>query len=917
MIYVRGSDGRAYSEEPYFDMMLERNGFEYLTMERRDFLRIIFEQHPDKNRILTGKRVLDYEEDNSGVTVKLEDGTEERGDILIGCDGVHSTVRSLMWKHANTAIPGYITAEEKTSLVTSYKSLVGVAKPVPGVDKTFFFVNWKLPQKKRWPHKGKWSDEEAEQAAISVADVPITDTVVFGELWKNKTRAHLIGLEEGTFDHWHFGRAVLAGDSVHKVTPNLALGAMCAMESCAVLLNEMQIGFPDMSSGENPSQAAIFRVFERYEAQRRRRQMEASAASAQLTRLQAWDGMWRRLSMRWLIPAMGQVHIANLMAEMISDSPKINFLPITYKKTATYRWKDEPTHVPVRAKQGASSYIIKGHAERKLQESACSGQTTESRMLSHSSDNTSEFVHNEDVSMSELGALAVELGFTTAEDPALYAIDQRMLDDFASAFPSVSTLPGPMLDDFGISSEETVLNNPNPINQHFMQPSSSVDEADGPSGAAIPGPGTFQIPPDTYHRLVDAYFEVIQQHLPLINQKGFVSTPIACLKHQVQALQFSVCMAGAHACDDLRDLELQCYIAARWYLEQAELEVQGSSVCTLEAAQALVLVLRFDRLDDTWSHPSPPERSDQSPPPPQLEDWRRTCLISLSLRHRITSICPPHTVEDEQEGNGSSQLQLGDNVPQKLATARQTQLEAFDPFSLFCFSIRLAAETDRHQRLTIAEAEDSAPPSFNFCRFHSRLELEIGALISTLTTSSPGSAISSGLDSDLRVLAILTALGARIQLIKTTILHGRNAKFLEPIFVDCHKQNISTAEDFGEVLAQANVLDTVRIRAFREAGLYIMPPLALAAEALLLSVQKLTVDGECRTRPRTREIRQSLDIIYKVMSACKDDTARYDSCIARSRAALENMQLEMQFRTDFSSFALASDTSPPQRGKSG
>lgn len=63
----------------------------------------------------------------------------------------------------------------------------------------------------------------------------------------------------------------------------------------------------------------------------------------------------------------------------------------------------------------------------------------------------------------------------------------------------------------------------------------------------------------------------------------------------------------------------------------------------------------------------------------------------------------------------------------------------------------------------------------------------------------------------MRVLAILTALGARIQLIKTTILHGRKAKFLEPIFVDCHKQNVSTGEDIGEVLAQANVLDTVRV----------------------------------------------------------------------------------------------------------
>lgn len=80
-----------------------------------------------------------------------------------------------------------------------------------------------------------------------------------------------------------------------------------------------------------------------------------------------------------------------------------------------------------------------------------------------------------------------------------------MLDDFTSAFPPVSTPPGPLLDDFGIGAEETVLDNPNPtplgIHQHTLHASSSVDEAGGSSGAATPNPGTFQIPPDTHHRL--------------------------------------------------------------------------------------------------------------------------------------------------------------------------------------------------------------------------------------------------------------------------------------------------------------------------------------------------------------------------------------------------------------------------------
>ncbi len=90
------------------------NGYACTTFERRRFLEIIYNQLPDKSYIKTGKRVCDVIDREDGVTVYLTDGSVEEGDILIGCDGVHSTVRELMWRDANEAIPDYITAMEKT-----------------------------------------------------------------------------------------------------------------------------------------------------------------------------------------------------------------------------------------------------------------------------------------------------------------------------------------------------------------------------------------------------------------------------------------------------------------------------------------------------------------------------------------------------------------------------------------------------------------------------------------------------------------------------------------------------------------------------------------------------------------------------------------------------------------------------------
>ena len=84
-------------------------------MERRCFLEVLYESLPDKTRILMNKGVKDIQEDQDGVEVFCQDGTSERGDIVIGCDGVHSKVREIMWENAARLAPGLITANEKKS----------------------------------------------------------------------------------------------------------------------------------------------------------------------------------------------------------------------------------------------------------------------------------------------------------------------------------------------------------------------------------------------------------------------------------------------------------------------------------------------------------------------------------------------------------------------------------------------------------------------------------------------------------------------------------------------------------------------------------------------------------------------------------------------------------------------------------
>ena len=86
-------------------------------------------------------------------------------------------------------------------------------------DTIFFVAHCKLPEDKqcRWPNRAHYTQEDMDALAFKLADYPVSESLLYGELWRNRTRAHLVSLEEGVLDHWFFGRTALAGDSVHKV----------------------------------------------------------------------------------------------------------------------------------------------------------------------------------------------------------------------------------------------------------------------------------------------------------------------------------------------------------------------------------------------------------------------------------------------------------------------------------------------------------------------------------------------------------------------------------------------------------------------------------------------------------------------------------------------------------------------------
>ncbi|KAL1639417.1 hypothetical protein SLS58_007998 [Diplodia intermedia] len=375
---MRGPDGSRLSSVPFFDHVKDNHGYDILLFERRDYLAMLYDTLHDQSRIRFGARVVGVEETSAGVKAQLADGSSEAGDMVIGCDGVHSFVREAMWARANERVPGIISAAEKrskgpkqdngriradrsTAMHVSWNCLIGVAPQIPGAGlrdmtvvhrdrhsllvlgqpkKLFFFVFFKLERAFHWPNWPRWSEANAAAAAAKVAEVPISESVLFGEVWKKRVRGQLVSIEEGVLQHWHWGRTVLAGDAVHKVTPNIALGGNLAMESVAVLAN-LVVQAVRTAPGGKPGMAEIEALFAEYQRARVARAQGVCDVSRLVTRVQAWDGWMFRAMACYLGPLQRDQALAEQLAPVIKAGPRLDFVPWTGRASHAVAWADE------------------------------------------------------------------------------------------------------------------------------------------------------------------------------------------------------------------------------------------------------------------------------------------------------------------------------------------------------------------------------------------------------------------------------------------------------------------------------------------------------------------------------------------------------------------------------------------------
>ena len=112
-------------------------GFPYLTVYRPDLLGALVDgiRQGSGTTIHLGSKVVAMRDDGDGVEIELDTGKTVSGDVLVGADGVRSTIRDILWQTEKPNFSGMVTWRgviPMTTLPEHMQKMVGSTWTGPG-----------------------------------------------------------------------------------------------------------------------------------------------------------------------------------------------------------------------------------------------------------------------------------------------------------------------------------------------------------------------------------------------------------------------------------------------------------------------------------------------------------------------------------------------------------------------------------------------------------------------------------------------------------------------------------------------------------------------------------------------------------------------------------------------------------------
>lgn len=100
-----------------------------IFIDRQMLLQVLYNNLKHKKRVLTSHRVVSVDFTQSGVRATTKDNNIYEGDLIVGADGIHSTVRRELWRNAPV---GYFPLNEDAQVSASTKCIFGISKRPSG-----------------------------------------------------------------------------------------------------------------------------------------------------------------------------------------------------------------------------------------------------------------------------------------------------------------------------------------------------------------------------------------------------------------------------------------------------------------------------------------------------------------------------------------------------------------------------------------------------------------------------------------------------------------------------------------------------------------------------------------------------------------------------------------------------------------
>ncbi|KAJ3902112.1 FAD/NAD-P-binding domain-containing protein [Lentinula edodes] len=189
-----------------------------------------------------GKKVVGVDESGDRVSAVFEDGMTAEGDLLVGCDGLHSAVRNALFGKEDPRFMGLVqiggfspTPESlrNDSKPTGFQ-IYGDGAHFIGMPVSDTEMVWATTLPSPNEAKEDWQRRSPDKTRDMINKLPVSrwengvDEVIRGTTFITRYGLY----DRPVLDTWHKGRSVLVGDAAHPTSPHMGQGANQALEDC-------------------------------------------------------------------------------------------------------------------------------------------------------------------------------------------------------------------------------------------------------------------------------------------------------------------------------------------------------------------------------------------------------------------------------------------------------------------------------------------------------------------------------------------------------------------------------------------------------------------------------------------------------------------------------------------------------------